>query len=210
MTVPRQVTLQHVDYNPLHSGYTMAMMPFNTSAITEGQLFKNDDGKCVKNGTSVDLKGDGAFEITATVTMTAEALKNATTNSTMDFYVHSSNKGEALRLGILAGDPGVAYVDRRFAGSDWANGNQFFTDRFSGQLQALYTEANKTTSDREWSFKILVDRTITEYFVNEGVQSATILHFWNNESKPARLEVRMGDEHVKVSKLSVKALKSTW
>lgn len=220
MSVPREVTLQYADYNPLHSGYKMAMLPFNTTNVTASTLTDSGAGAANKSGNqTIQLTGNGAFELDVSLTMTADAYKNATTTSYVEFFVRAGNSSSSttaksdnyLRIGYLGGEQGGAYVDRRFAGGEWADSNPFFTDRFSTYVEPLYEDAsNKTTSLRRYTLKALVDRSVSEVFVNGGLESVTVLHYWDDEAMPTSLDVKVGDDLIQIESLSVKALRSTW
>ncbi|CAO1636961.1 unnamed protein product [Parajaminaea phylloscopi] len=219
MSVPREVTLQYADYNPLHSGYKMAQLPFNTSRVVSRDLLTSSSSS--QKNTTVKLEGEGSFEIDLSVTMTADAYKNATTTSGVELLIHAGDddasssskhtKKNVLRIGVFGGEGGLVYVDRRFAGGEWADSNPLFTDRFSVYVEPLYEDASqRETSLRRYTAKLLVDRSVSELFVNGGLESATVLHYWADDARPTRLEVKVGDDRVKVESLSVKALRSGW
>lgn len=216
MSVPRQVTLQYSSLNSLNSSYKMAMMPFNTSDVTSDRLLSSRD---MQSNKTVELSGDGAFEIDLSLTMTPEAYANATTASFVELYIHAGGQEESssltknyLRVGIIGGESGAAYVDRRFAGGEWADSNPLFTDRFSTYVEPLHEEGKDGSTPKVWRYtvKVLVDRSVSEVFVNGGIESATVLHYWEGEAKPSHVEIKVGDDLVKLESLSIKRLRSGW
>jgi len=109
---------------------------------------------------------------------------------------------------ILSGGPTLVYVDRRKAGTVWADANPFFTDRFSAQLTTSTLPTDNTT--QVISFRAIVDRSITEVFANGGEASAIVDYFFDNEAIPAKAQFFFGNEGVTAQNVTVQALKSTW
>lgn len=265
LSLPREIALKWSGYNPLNNGYLMAMTPFSTNAIAGDELVQNggsnssnssgdDDGNSdsdssnstststsvsVSRNQTVSLTGDGAFEIRANLSLTADAFANVTQETRIEFLVHASangsdsgssgnsssssssgnNNSNYLVIGYLAGEQGAVYVDRRFAGGSWADSNPFFTDRFSTHVQPLpsgnsddddNSNSDDESSDMKFSLHMIVDRSITELFINEGRASAAVLHYWEDEAMPSSLEVKLGDGKVQLESLSVKPLASAW
>lgn len=212
MSLPREVTLQWTSYSPLHEDYMMAMLPVTTESIQDQQLFNTSDTSSSGNQT-ISLDGDGAFEIDVTFVLTADGVANATTTSYGELRIHAdrpSGTPSYLKVGLLGGEQGGIYVDRRKAGGDWADDNVFFTDRFSTQVEPRFSSNDTETADQYYDFKLVVDRSITETFVQGGIQSTATLTYWADEAVPNRLEVLLGDDIVKVHSLKVVSLKSTW
>lgn len=218
-TVPRSVSIQYTGLNPLFDDYVMAMQPISTREIQEKSLYaytrstKNKQAKAPTNQT-IALDGNGGFDISITYSGTTAALKNATMDTFGELVLRAGSKKDkynTLRVGFIATEQGGVYVDRRFAGEKWADSNRFFTDRFSTSVTPQSTSGEGDDERASYTLRLLVDRTISELFVNGGVHSATVLHFWDDEKIPDSLELRLGGDGIlRVDDVSIKALKGTW
>lgn len=107
-----------------------------------------------------------------------------------------SGVDEFLEIGYDR-DPGVVYVDRRQAG------NVDFHPAFAGRY-----EAPVRLIDRSVILQIIVDRSTSEVFINDG--EAVISNcFFPNESSPV-IEVFTGDASASVTDAKLWTLKSIW
>lgn len=210
LSLVREITVKWAGYNPLTEGYIMAMNPVDTSKIVSKELHSGKE--TVTNGTEVSLQGNGAFEINATLSLTPNGYANATTDTFVDFRVYAGDgKKQYLRLGLYGGEQGGIYIDRRKAGTQWADDNVWFNDRFSAHPEPLLEDGkSQDESNKVYKLRLIVDRSMSELYVNEGAAVATVLHFWDDGAIPSSLEVKMGDKRITVEELSVKALESTW
>jgi beta-fructofuranosidase len=229
MTIPRQMTVRYIDMNPMHKGYQVTMQPYGLESLQKQSLTGSNSSDSSNNTTpstadivapvarqmndnttssngnqTVSLDGNGAFEILANLSYPST---NYSVNPRAEFRISTSNQGEYLSIGILYGDPTLVYVDRRFAGRAWSDSNPLFTDRFSQQFHPI-TNQNSTTQIVR--VQLIVDRMQSEVFVQDGVASASILHFWDNDAKPSSLSVGLGDDQIKLDSLQVNAINSTW
>lgn len=204
----REITVKWAGVNPLADDYVMAMNPVDTSSIVSKEI---RSGKGKANET-VQLEGNGAFEINATLTLSADAYKNATDDTFVDMRIYAGNdKKQYLRVGMYGGEQGGIYIDRRKAGTKWADDNVWFTDRFSAHPEPILEEGkDRETSNKTYKLRLIVDRSISELYANEGVSVATVLHYWDDGAMPSSLELKSGDGNIVVESLSVKALESTW
>ncbi|PWN33659.1 putative SUC2-invertase [Meira miltonrushii] len=202
MTVPRQMTVRYIDMNPMHKGYQVTMEPYGLESLQKQQT--NENTTSSNGNQTVSLDGNGAFEILANLSYPST---NYSVNPRAEFLIHTPNQGEYLKVGILYGDPTTVYVDRRLAGKEWSDSNPFFTDRFSQQFHPITTDNSTKQIVR---VHMIVDRMQSELFVQDGVASASILHFWDNEAKPSSLSVGLGDDQIKLDSLQVNAINSTW
>lgn len=225
MSVPREVTLRYAALNPLFSDYQLAMMPINTTEIVDSEVFSNGSSanatSSATNGTSavsaqtIQLENAvGAYDVSASFSISADAATNATASSFAELRIYASANGsrtdQYLRVGLVGGSQGGVYIDRRRVGGTWADDSPFYTDRFSSYVQPRYSSNDTTTADQLWDLRLIIDRSLVEVFVNEGVQSAAVLTFWDQGALPDALEVVFGDGSVRIDELQVLALKSGW
>lgn len=202
----REITVRWAGYNPLKEGYVMAMNPVSTDSIVSKELHSSNS---VKANDTVQLQGNGAFEINATLSLTPENYSNATTDSFVELRVYAGDdKKQFLRVGLFGGEQGGVYIDRRKAGTKWADDNVWFTDRFSAHPEPRLSDDEN--ANKVYDLRLIVDRSISELYVNEGTAVATVLHYWDDGAIPSSLEIRSGDGLVDIDSLSVKALESTW
>lgn len=227
MSVPREVTLRYAALNPLFSDYQLAMTPVNTTEIVKSEVFsKGSSGNATSsasNTNSTSAVGEqtielqnavGAYDISANFSISADAATNATASSFAELRIYASANGsrtdQYLRVGLVGGSQGGVYIDRRKVGGTWADDSPFYTDRFSSYVQPRYSSNDTTTADQLWDLRLIVDRSLVEVFVNEGVQSAAVLTFWDQGALPDALEVVLGDGSVHIDEMRVLALKSGW
>lgn len=208
MSSPREMKLVWTALNPMKWGYQLAMQPYNLEAINSTMLTNTTDSA----NTTVALNGDGAFQIRANFSIPSAALTNATngTNPTGEFRIFDTSNSSYLKVGFTFGNPIVVYVDRRFAGKTFADDNPYFTDRFSQQIQPIYQTANDTTSDQLMDMRIIVDRTVSEVFAQQGIASSVVLTYWDNESRPASVNLGLGDSNIKLNNLMIDSIPGTW
>ncbi|UZJ51496.1 hypothetical protein CBS101457_000816 [Exobasidium rhododendri] len=206
MSTPRELKLLWSQLNPMKWGYQLAQLPYNIESLSPKTLIKT-----AKNtNQTVALHGNGAFEIKANFSLSSIASVNAT-NPTGEFKIYDATNAGHLKIGFTFGDPISVYVDRRFAGRSFGDNNPYFTDRFSQQVAPLYRTPNDTSSDQLMEMRILVDRTVTEVFVQHGLASAVVLTYWDDESRPAKVSVGLGEEDtIKLENLRIDAVHSTW
>jgi beta-fructofuranosidase len=210
MTVPRELTVRWTNMNPMHQGYQLTMQPYNLDALNKTTL-GSDNGTTTSasaGNQTVELVGDGAFEINATFLLSAENA-NAS-NPRAEMRIGTSNAGEYLNMGVLFGNPATMYVDRRFAGQQYADSEPLFTDRFSQQFAPTYGIVGNLTSEQRINIHAIVDRTITEAFAQDGVAAVTVLHYWDSDARPSSLNVSMANNTVTLESLKVQAIQSTW
>lgn len=204
MSVPRLLHVRWIDMNPMHGGYQLTAEPFGLDALTKKTLTESERG----GNQTVALDGNGAFDIQANFSLPASSLTS--TNPRAEIRIATANEGEYLNVGILFADPITVYIDRRFAGRQWSDSDPLITDRFSQQLPPLRRTPNDVGSDLLVNVHMIVDRTLTEVFVQNGVASATVLHYWNDDGRPSTMSVVLGNDQIKLDSLKVDSINSTW
>lgn len=226
MTIPRQLMVRYIDMNPMHKGYQVTMQPYGLENVQKQSLTSsgpsnssnvsaagmsalvarqmNENTTSSNGNQTVSLEGNGAFEILANFSYPSTNYSN---NPRAELRISTPNQGEYLNVGILYGDPTLVYIDRRFAGRAWSDSNPLFTDRFSQQFQSITTQ---DSTKQIVKLHLIVDRTQSEVFAQDGVASASVLHFWDNDAKPSGLNVGLGDDQIRLDSLQVNAINSTW
>jgi len=229
-SLPRELALTYYRPNPLYGDWQLINRPASLAGITDKTLYSfaddNADDKAT-TGKTVDLEGDGGFDIEASFLVPATA--NITWDSIVSFEIISSEGKESIITGIQMGEPAVLYMDRSNGGK-WGSKNPFFTDKTSAILryQATYPNdrhilgtvamspfdlpAAEQPSGKDETIKLraIVDRTILEVFGNDGFVSGTNTFFFSNDGVPAKLKVCLGDGQIHLKDLYVKSIRSTW
>ena len=229
-SLPRELALTYYRPNPLYGDWQLINRPVSLAGVTDKTLYSFADDTAVDKSTTcktVDLEGDGGFDIEATFFVPASA--NITWDSIGSFEIISSEGKESITTGIQMGEPAVLYIDRSNAG-EWGNQNPFFTDKTSAifRYQAAYPNdrhilgtvamspfdlpaaEQPSGKDETIKFRAIVDRTVLEVFGNDGLLSGTNTFFFGNDGIPATLKVSLGDGQVQLKDLTVKSIRSTW
>lgn len=164
MTLARTLTATWQEVTPQLSEYRVSQLPYDLSPITGEELAAN-----VTGNTTVALRGDGAFNIQASFSLPASSNFSSTSAR---LRVRSNGSGN-LTFGANFGLPVAVYADRRKAGIEWADENVFFTDRFSNAQMPLRRVPGDASSDYIVTLQVVVDRIISELFVNNGSSAAS-------------------------------------
>ncbi|KAN0063507.1 Invertase [Thecaphora frezii] len=224
-STPRELTLKYYRPNPLYGDLVLNSKPAKLENVL-GKTLYSVEQESRKNHT-VKLEGDGGFEVTATFAIARNA--NLTYETVGSFEFVSGSGKQSIKAGIQMGEPTVMFIDRSRAGKKWARTNPFFTDKSSGIVryasnytdeqhvlgplsasQVVPSASEAATGDNEISLQVLVDRTVLEAFANEGELSGTSVFYFDNDEVPTKVKVSVGDDKVRIKKLSVKQVRSTW
>ncbi|GAC92623.1 glycosyl hydrolase [Pseudozyma hubeiensis SY62] len=227
-SLPRELTLKYYRPTPQFGDLILNNRPVNLSAIHGKTLYKSENGNSARNQT-VNLSGQGAFDITATFKLPANA--NITYNTIASFEIFAGDGKQSVKTGIQMGEPAVAYIDRRGAGQSFAAQNPFFTDKTSGIIRyaANYTTASSENADQYVlgplppsayldstdqaqyiKLQAVVDRSVIEVFVNDGELAGTSVFYFDNDQIPSKVTVSVGDNKLQLVDLEVRALNSIW
>ena len=222
-SLPRELTLKYYRPTPQFGDLILNNRPVNLSAISSKTLYSKKSAQGSKNNQTVALNGKGAFDIQATFKLPANI--NITYNTIGSFEIFAGDGKQSVKTGIQMGEPTFAFIDRRKAGSSFADSNPFFTDKTSGiiRYQANYTEdqyvlgplptsayLDQSKQDRYISLQAVVDRSVIEVFVNDGELAGTSVFYFDNDQIPAKVQVSVGDNKLELVDLEVKALQSIW
>ncbi|KAF9467486.1 glycosyl hydrolase [Collybia nuda] len=196
MTVARQLSLRYVRYNPMYSNYVLVQTPISTARIEVGSFLNISTP--TSESHSIDFAGwDGAVDIQASFLLPG--------GSGVELRIGASGN-QVLKIGAAFGDPVTVYVDRRFAGRSWADGNVFFADRYSGMVMPNKRDDGST----HFSLHVIVDRSLVEVFANDGEASSVSNVFWDNDALPEKLDIVLGNQQVIMESLVVQKLRGTW
>lgn len=185
--------------------------------------------------TRVALEGNGAFEIRAIFSRRSRSSEfgDVAKNSTTELEILDENGTGSLKIGFAFDDDADAghnqssvvslYVDRSSAGAEFRKQNPSFKGRFTRKVAPLirlssdsaHDDADSSTAtaavDHLVELQIIVDRTITEVFAQRGIASCTVLTYWDANSKPASLNLKLADSStVKLESMDVRAIQGTW
>lgn len=178
-SLPRRLRLEWVQQNPQTWAYVLAQEPLSFGSLAGTDLAPSN----VSGNTTVALNGTGAFDVRALFSLTA----NATVEPRANLRIRTQGEG-FLDIGAdWAGDGATVYVDRRKAGTEWADTNHFFTDRMSASLMPVPRVANDSSSDSLIEVRVVIDRIVSEAYYNNGTSVAAVLTFWG-ESRAAHTQ----------------------
>ena len=165
MSLPREVSLVKTP----RLGWKLLSKPYDLSPVIGDELASKDN---LGNGTlSVDFSTVESnavyFEVNATKIPTAGISSFATLN----FTFLSPETLESVRGGYFFGGDTPFFLDRsNTRGFD----NVFFTDKISTNVLINAEDPSDKDSTASWSMSGVLDRSLLEVFVNEGLESATM------------------------------------
>ena len=103
---------------PLYGDWQLINRPASLAGITDKTIYSFSEDKAADKATmgkSVDLEGNGGFDIEATFLV--PATENITWDSLGTFEITSCGGTESIVTGIQVGEPMVLYIDRSNAGA---------------------------------------------------------------------------------------------
>ncbi len=193
MSLPRYNVLANTERGP----YTLVSLPYDLSPL---YLSRSSLANTTKANSSV------LYDYSSTVpsgalyfSMNISSIPLANTTGTANFTFLSSVTGESVRGGFFLGGDTPFWVDRgRLRGFD----NPFFTDKFSTN-----NLINKDT--RTFRLQGVIDRSILEVFLDNGLRSATNTFFPQGELDTVIMATAGLNPGVEVE-IGVWGLESTW
>jgi len=183
-TVPRILSLRQ---NPTQTGALLVQTPLSLASLRDKTLF--DGATTVNPGTplSISSQGNGSFEFETTVVGGDKGRLNINIRN---------GAGEQVTVGY-DWDQGQVFVDR---GQALGFSNPFFTNDFA---------AWESNPDGSIKLHVLVDRSVLEVFVDDGVQVCTSSFFMRN-GPPTEIQWQAENAPVLVQDLAAYSLKSVW
>lgn len=195
MSLPRQNVLANTTRGP----YTMVSLPYDLTPLhSTPQPLSN----CSLVNTSLlydysQKVPSGA--LTFSINITSIPLANIT--GTANFTFSSSVTGESVRGGFFLGGDAPFWLSRRYI-NGFDTTNPFFTDKFSA-TNLINTET------QTFRLTVVIDRSILEVFLDNGLRSATMTFF--PEGELDTLTIATGDLNPGVgAAVEVWGLNSAW
>lgn len=191
MSLPRINFLK----NATRVGWVMASLPYGLDNLRESDVAASNDSLGPNGTLYADVSGgSGAFLIDVNVTnfnSTGLGLE-----ASINFTLLASGSGESISGGTFLGADATPWVDRgNIRGFD----NPYYVNKFSVGMVLEDT----------YDFQIVVDRSIFEFFSNEGERSATLVYY--PESLLDTVIIKAGglNDGISIS-ASVYSLQGTW
>lgn len=191
MSLPRQNVLANTARGP----YTLVSLPYDLSPLyTSKSSLANTttpNASLLYDYSSTVPSGALYFSIVVS------DIPLADTTGTANFTFLSSVTGESIRGGFYLGGDTPFFINRGYIrGFD----NPFFTDKFS---------TNINTETQAFKLEGVIDRSILEVFLDNGLRSATTTFFAEGSLDTVIISTGDLNPGVKV-KAAVWGLKSTW
>ncbi|KFG78865.1 beta-fructofuranosidase [Metarhizium anisopliae] len=191
MSLPRRNYLTRID----RVGWKLISSPYDMQPIMGRNLAYNQS--LVNGSLTVDFSDIASNAVYWEVNVTGLPKKGVPEMATLNFTLLSPITAEYIRGGYYFGGDNPFYLDRGGAkGFD----NVFFTDKLS---------TNSLFRNGSWSMKGVMDRSILELFLNDGVDSATATFFATQPLTFLIISTSSLPHGTRVS-TRVNALKSTW
>jgi sucrose-6-phosphate hydrolase SacC (GH32 family) len=184
-TVPRILSLRQ---NPTQTGALLAQAPISLAALHEKTLFNGSTMVSPGSPLTISSQGNSSFEFETTV-VGGDAGR-------LDINIRNA-AGEQVTVGVDWDNNGQVYVER---GQTNGFSNRYFTNDFSTQ------EANP---DNSITLHVLVDRSVLEVFVDDGIQVCTS-SFFMAQGPPTEMQWQATNSPVLVQDLEAYTLKSIW
>ncbi|KAL8694198.1 MAG: hypothetical protein Q9224_003615 [Gallowayella concinna] len=194
MSLPRYNVLA----NTTRGDYTLVSLPYDLSPLYSSTSSLANSTSLANTSLLYDYSSTApSGAITFNMTITSIPLANAT--GTANFTFMSSVTGESIRGGFYLGGDTPFFLDRGpIRGFD----NPFFTDKFS-------TNNLINTDTQTFRLQVVIDRSILEVFLENGLRSATTIFFPDGMLDTVMISTRDLNPGVQVS-AAVYGLKSTW
>jgi len=184
-TVPRVLSLRQ---NPTQTGAFLVQTPISLASLRDKTLFNGST--MVNPGTplTISSQGNSSFEFRTTL-VGGDAGR-------LDINILNA-AGEEVTVGVDWDNNGQVYVQR---GNTTGFSNRYFTNDFSTQESNL---------DNSIELHVLVDRSVLEVFVDDGIQVCTT-SFFMAKGPPTEMQWQATNSPVLVQSLEAYTLKSIW
>jgi sucrose-6-phosphate hydrolase SacC (GH32 family) len=183
-TVPRFLSLRQ---NPTQTGALLVQAPISLATLRDKTLFNGSTTVSPGTPVTISSRGNSSFEFHTTVVGGNKGRLNINIRNAA---------GEQVTVGY-DWDQGQVYVNR---GQTTGFSNPYFTNDFS---------AWESNEDNSIELHVLVDRSVLEVFVDDGVQVCTSSFFMSN-GPPTEMQWQAENSPVLVEDLEAYSLKSIW
>ncbi|KAL9610698.1 MAG: hypothetical protein Q9167_004613 [Letrouitia subvulpina] len=194
MSVPRYNVLA----NTSRAAYTLVSLPYDLSPIYNPSSPLANSSSLANSSLLYDYSStvpSGAL----TFNMTITSIPADDVTGTANFTFFSSVTGESIRGGFYLGGDTPFFINRGYIrGFD----DPFFTDKFS-------TNNLINTDTQTFRLQVVIDRSILEVFLDNGLRSATTTFFPQGTLDTLIISTADLNPEVKVSAI-VWGLESTW
>jgi sucrose-6-phosphate hydrolase SacC (GH32 family) len=183
-TVPRFLSLRQ---NPTQTGALLVQAPISLATLRDKTLFNGSTTVSPGTPVTISSQGNSSFEFHTTVVGGNKGRLNINIRNAA---------GEQVTVGY-DWDQGQVYVNR---GQTTGFSNPYFTNDFS---------AWESNEDNSIELHVLVDRSVLEVFVDDGVQVCTS-SFFMSKGPPTEMQWQAENSAVLVEDLEAYSLKSIW
>ncbi|ORY82682.1 glycosyl hydrolase [Protomyces lactucae-debilis] len=191
-SLPRKFTIRKTKPNGQVERYALVANPTSFETLNPKQIYNGQLTSTAGNRSSDEfmLKGDGAFDMTFTSSGPGGFL--------VEIFSDDIAGYESIRFGYA---DSTAWVDRSNCQKHWYN--QFFTDKMSVQAVPAPDPSVPGTKIRA-----VLDRSVLELFVNDGLHNAVVLFYMSENRIPGRVRF-VADGNVTVT-ATADALTGGW
>ena len=184
-TVPRFLSLRQ---NPTQTGALLVQTPVSLNSLHDKTLFNGSTTVSPGSPVTIPTQGNSSFEFETTVLGGG--------NGRLDINI-LNDAGEQVTVGVDWDNNGQVYVER---GQTNGFSNRYFTNDFSMQ---------ESNDDNTITLHVLVDRSVLEVFVDDGIQVCTSSFFMAG-GPPTKMQWQATNSPVQVQDLQAYTLKSIW
>jgi fructan beta-fructosidase len=184
-TVPRFLSLRQ---NPTQTGALLVQTPISLNSLHDKTLFNGSTTVSPGSPVTISTQGNSSFEFETTVLGGG--------NGRLDINI-LNDAGEQVTVGVDWDNNGQVYVER---GQTNGFSNRYFTNDFSMQ---------ESNDDNTITLHVLVDRSVLEVFVDDGIQVCTSSFFMAG-GPPTKMQWQATNNPVLVQDLQAYTLKSIW
>lgn len=194
MSIPRYNVLA----NTSRASYTLVSLPYDLSTIYNPSSPLASSSSLANSSLLYDYSStvpSGALSFNLTIT----SIPADNVTGTANFTFLSSVTGESIRGGFYLGGDTPFFINRGYIrGFD----NPFFTDKFS-------TNNLINTDTQTFRLQVVIDRSILEVFLDNGLRSATTTFFPQGTLDTLIISTASLNPGVEIS-ATVWGLESTW
>lgn len=184
-SLARKLTLRYTSLNDEKQRLVVTSTPTSLDSLSPKTIYQgsaNSSGIAGNSQTlSIPLLGTAAFDFNVTA---ASSLDDAT-DATLVIKIYSNDTYGSEYLSIGYADSAL-WVDRANAHGSWYN--PFYTDKISTFVQPLPVD----TTSPGLTLRGIIDRSVLELFINDGIQSAVVLFFMTSAPGSISLSVTNG------------------